>query len=55
MHFVRELVSDGVIKLVKIGTNSQRADLFTKNLARPAFEKHRATLLNGTGPDFVSM
>jgi transposase InsO family protein len=55
MHFVRELVSDGVIKLVKIGTNSQRVDLFTKNLARPAFEQHRATLLNGTGPDFVSM
>ena len=51
MHFIRDLVNTKTIKLVKIGTKEQRADIFTKNLPRLAFEKHRSSLLNGTEPD----
>jgi histone deacetylase 1/2 len=51
MHFVRDLVAKNVVKLLKIGTADQRADIFTKNLPRPSFEKHRASLLDGLAPD----
>ena len=45
MHFVRERVSAGDIKLVQVSTTVQRADLFTKNLCRPLFESFRRDLL----------
>jgi hypothetical protein len=45
MHFVRERVEAREIELVYVSTHSQRADLLTKNLARPAFEKFRDSLL----------
>ena len=46
MHYVRERISAGDIKLDYIDTKKQRADIFTKILARPAFEKNRELLLN---------
>ena len=33
LHFVRECVEDGRIKLLYIPTNEQAADILTKNLA----------------------
>ena len=46
-HFVRECYRKKIIKLLRIPTNQQVADIFTKALARPAFEAHRSKLLNG--------
>ena len=46
MHYVRERVQAGDIKVQYISTNEQQADILTKNLPRPAFEKLRTTLLD---------
>ena len=43
--FIRDLVSDKVIVPVYIKTEENTADIFTKPLARKAFQKHRAVLL----------
>ena len=45
MHFVREKVEALDISLQYVSTRAQRADLLTKNLPRPAFEKFRAQLM----------
>ena len=45
MHFIRERVEEGAVKLIQISTSVQRADLFTKNLCRPLFEFFRDDLL----------
>ena len=46
-HFVRECYRKKIVKLLHIPTNQQIANIFTKALARPAFEAHRSKLLNG--------
>ena len=38
-HYIRECVQEDLIKLFYIGTNDQRADIFTKNLSRDKFGK----------------
>jgi hypothetical protein len=38
--FLRELVEEGLIEVVWIPTDKNSADLFTKNLQGPVFEKH---------------
>lgn len=43
-HFLREKVMDGSIQLNYINTEMQVADICTKSLARPTFEKHRNQL-----------
>ena len=45
MHFVRERLDALDISLQHVSTRAQRADLLTKNLPRPAFEKFRAQLM----------
>ena len=45
MHFIRERVETGAVKLIQISTTVQRADLFTKNLYRSLFEFFRDDLL----------
>jgi hypothetical protein len=45
MHYVRERVSAGDVRLEYISTHLQRADILTKNLPRPAFERFRELLL----------
>ena len=42
-----------MITLREVGTLEQIADIFTKSLARPAFEKHRAALLFGLTLTFL--
>ena len=41
VHYLRDLVRDGHVKLVKCAGTQNVWDTWTKNLARPAFEKHR--------------
>jgi len=41
--FLRDLKEDGIIKVEWISTADNSADLFTKNLSGPEFEKHAAT------------
>ena len=41
VHFLRDLVRDGHIKLVKCAGTQNVSDALTKSLPRPAFEKHR--------------
>ncbi|KAD0286868.1 hypothetical protein E3N88_44505 [Mikania micrantha] len=43
-HFVRELVSSGKLHTKFISTNLQVADIFTKSLPRPLFERFRLML-----------
>jgi hypothetical protein len=39
-YFLRELKEQGIIKTVWLSGLEMPSDLFTKNLARPLFEKH---------------
>jgi hypothetical protein len=39
-HFVREHVKDGLIKIVFVKSSINDADMFTKNVAKKAYEKH---------------
>ena len=41
VHYLRDLVRDGHVKLVKCAGTQNVSDALTKSLARPAFEKHR--------------
>ena len=45
VHHVRNLIRKGVLKLVKVGSSENPADLLTKNLPRPAFNKYRDLLV----------
>ena len=45
-HFVRDHHKLKHIHVKKIDTQNQRADLLTKNLARPSFDKHTEAILN---------
>ena len=39
-HFVREFVEDGIIKIVFVKSEDNKADIFTKNITEELFEKH---------------
>ena len=41
VHYLRDLVRDGHVKLVKCAGTQNVSDALTKSLSRPAFEKHR--------------
>jgi hypothetical protein len=41
VHFLRDLVRDGHVKLLKCAGPQNVSDALTKSLPRPAFEKHR--------------
>ena len=43
---MRELRGKGVVKVIKVSTEDNEADIFTKPLDRPTFERHRDTLMN---------
>ena len=53
-HFIRELYNQKVFKLVEVSTQKQIADIFTKALARPIFEIHRKSLLEGITLDLIN-
>jgi len=41
---LKEKVAEGVVRLHAVATNYMPADIFTKALPQPAFERHRAVL-----------
>jgi len=53
-HYIRELHQHKVLRLLPIETLKQIADIFTKALARPLFETHRESLLNGISLKFIT-
>ena len=44
-HFLRDLKEEGILRIVWIPGEINEADLFTKNLSGPDFEKHTETVL----------
>ena len=53
IHFLRDLKEQGVISIHYIPTDDNCADMFTKNLGGPAFEKHSAMFV-GTLDDTMN-
>jgi len=53
VHFLRDMVRDGSVKLIKCAGTQNVADALTKSLPRPAFHKHRE-FLKGTAQSFSS-
>jgi hypothetical protein len=51
VHFLRDMVRDGSVKLIKYAGTQNVADALTKSLPRPAFHKHRE-FLKGTAQSF---
>ncbi len=45
-HHIRELVEKGEIEIRHLSTEKQPADMFTKNLPRTIFEKHKRFVMN---------
>jgi hypothetical protein len=43
-HHVRQVIEDGIIKLLYIPTNEQQADILTKNLTHVTFTKLRSLI-----------
>ena len=44
-HFLRDLKDEGILKIVWIPGSENEADMFTKNLAVPEFNKHAESVL----------
>ena len=44
VHFLRDMVRDGAVKLIKCAGTQNVADVRTKSLPKPAFHKHREFL-----------
>ena len=51
VHFLRDMVRDGAVKLVKCAGPKNVADALTKSLPKPAFHKHRE-FMQGTAQSF---
>ena len=52
-HFLRDLTNDGVINLVYCRSEDQIADILTKPLKFPAFQKPRELLGVRSSKDFI--
>ena len=46
MFFLRELKEAGILKIVWVKGDNNPADMFTKNLGGPAFNKHAKTFID---------
>jgi hypothetical protein len=51
VHFLRDMVRDGAVKLIKCAGTQNVADALSKSLPKPAFHKHRE-FLHGTVKSF---
>jgi hypothetical protein len=47
-HYIRQLVEDRSISIIRINTDNNLADMFTKSLARPKFESFTTQIGIGT-------
>jgi hypothetical protein len=50
VHFLRYVVRDGHVKLLKCAGPQNVSDALTKSLSRPAFEKHREFMVGTRVP-----
>ena len=50
-HFIREFVEDGNIKVIFVKWRNNDADIFTKNLSKELFERHKNRIINGGDND----
>jgi hypothetical protein len=50
VHFLRDLVRDGHVKLLKCAGPQNVSDTLTKSLPRPSFEKHREFMVGTRVP-----
>ena len=50
-HFIREFVEDGIIKVIFVKSKNNDADIFTKNLSKELFEKHKKRIISGEDDD----
>ena len=50
VHFLRDLVRDGHVKLLKCAGTQNVSDALTKSLPRPTFEKHREYIIGTRVP-----
>jgi hypothetical protein len=58
LHFLRELINNGIIALYFVGTDDNVADILTKPLSRAQFEKLRKILMeghNGVLPELIQL
>ena len=46
VHFVRELIINGILKVVFIKSEDNDADIFTKNVSEELFDKHSNKLID---------
>ena len=46
-HFIRQFVEDGIIKVIFVRSKSNDSDIFTKNLSKDLYEKHRKKIMTG--------
>ena len=54
VHFLRDMVRDGKVKLIKCAGTQNVADALTKSLPKPAFHKHRE-FMQGTAQSFSAL
>ena len=45
MHFVREFIEDGILKVIFVRTEDNTSDIFTKNMNKDIFLKHQKKLV----------
>ena len=45
-HFVRELIINGILKVVFVKSEDNDADIFTKNVSEDLFVKHKEKLMD---------
>jgi hypothetical protein len=50
IHFVREKVAIGAVRVLHVPSNSQYADIFTKGLPTALFQEFRSSLRVATPP-----
>ena len=46
-HFIRQFIEDGIIKVIFVRSKSNDSDLFTKNLSKELFNKHKNKIMYG--------
>ena len=46
-HFVREFIEDGIMKILFVRSKMNQADIFTKNLSRDLYDRHKRSSMNG--------
>ena len=54
VHFLRDMVRDGAVKLIKCAGTQNVADALTKSLPKPGFHKHH-DFLQGTAQSFSAV